>query len=480
MARVQWIGQSATARSSSVGNLRLLNGYAEVVESQQGKAVVALYGAPGLTVFTTLPGSGGVRAVYTSSDSRLFAVRGAGCYEVYTDGTTALLGTLSSSSGPVSMADNGVDILVVDGPSGYALSLAGLTWTPIVSAGWRGSARVDFLDGYFLLHEPGTGRWYVSDLYSTTFDPLDFATEEARPDPVVSLLRVQRDVWLFGSLSTGIWGNVGGEGFPFTRNESVFLEHGCLAAHSPALSGQQLFWLSQNASGQGLVLTSQGYLPQRISTHPVELALQGYSTVTDAIGFCQQDEGHVFYWLTFPTANATWVYDATTGLWAERAYRDPTTGAMGRHRASCYTVAFGRQLVGDYATGAVYQLGLDTYTDNGAPLVFEAILPPVFDGTDLNNVQHRTFKLDCETGVGLVTGSDPALNPQVVLDWSNDGGQTWGTPRPKPLGALGQYGRELEWRQLGMARDRRYRVRITAPVKRAILGAYVTTEGLLA
>ena len=48
-------------------------------------------------------------------------------------------------------------------------------------------------------------------------------------------------------------------------------------------------------------------------------------TIADAIAFAYQQEGHVFYVLTFPTGDATWVLDLTTTekigypVWHQRA-----------------------------------------------------------------------------------------------------------------------------------------------------------------
>ena len=44
-----------------------------------------------------------------------------------------------------------------------------------------------------------------------------------------------------------------------------------------------------------------------------------YPMLSDAFGYCYSDGGHTFYVLTFPSGNATWVYDATTAMWHERS-----------------------------------------------------------------------------------------------------------------------------------------------------------------
>ena len=80
------------------------------------------------------------------------------------------------------------------------------------------------------------------------------------------------------------------------------------------LMNNGIFWLGQDARGQGMVYRSNGYTGQRISTHAVEWQIQQYGTLSDAIGYTYQQDGHSFYVLIFPTANTTWVDRKSTRL----------------------------------------------------------------------------------------------------------------------------------------------------------------------
>jgi hypothetical protein len=65
-------------------------------------------------------------------------------------------------------------------------------------------------------------------------------------------------------------------------------------------------------------------------------------------------------------------------------------------------------------------------------------------------------------------------DPEAMLRWSDDGGHTWSNEHWSKMGAIGQYGRRVFWRRLGMTmklRDRVYEVSGTDPVKIAIVGA---------
>ena len=67
-----------------------------------------------------------------------------------------------------------------------------------------------------------------------------------------------------------------------------------------------------------------------------------------------------------------------------------------------------------------------------------------------------------------------AIDPQVMLRWSDDGGHTWSNEHWRSMGKTGTYGTRVIWRRLGMTlklRDRVYEVSATDPVKIAIMGA---------
>jgi hypothetical protein len=94
---------------------------------------------------------------------------------------------------------------------------------------------------------------------------------------------------------------------------------------------------------------------------------------------------------------------------------------------------------------------------------------------NLKRTTQHTLQLDCESGVGLngsssVQGSDP----QIIMRWSDDGGHTWSNERWASMGAIGEYGKRVLWRRLGMTqkiRDRVYEVSGTDPVPVYIVGA---------
>ena len=65
------------------------------------------------------------------------------------------------------------------------------------------------------------------------------------------------------------------------------------------------------------------------------------------------------------------------------------------------------------------------------------------------------------------------LNSQAALSWSDDGGHTWSNDYLAPMGAVGQYKARLIWRRLGYSRDRVFRIAMSEPTKKVLIGAVV-------
>jgi hypothetical protein len=259
--------------------------------------------------------------------------------------------------------------------------------------------------------------------------------------------------------------------------QGAFNEIGCIAPYSVAKLDNSLFWLGNDPRGFGVIYRSNGYAAQRVSTHAIEYAIQSYTDISDAVAYTYQQEGHAFYVISFPTGNATWVYDVATGAWHERAYL--TNGEFTRHRSNCQCNFQSTTLVGDYANGNIYKFDLDVYADDNATQKWLRSWRALPSGqNNLKRTAQHSLQLESESGVGLIVGQ--GNDPQAMLRWSDDGGHTWSNEHWKSMGAIGQYGYRTIWRRLGMTqklRDRVYEVSGTDPVKIAIMGAELIISG---
>ena len=517
------LGSAYVARSINAADNRMVNLFPEVIP-EGGKEAGFLNRAPGLNFLQTV-GTGPIRALWAhqTNGSDFFVVSGNQFFKLTgLTATPTLLGTVSGT-GPVSIADNGTQIFLACNPDGYIYNEVTNVFAKITDSDFAGAVTVAYLDGYFVFNQPNSQFIWVSQLLDgTSVDPLDFASAEGSPDGVVGLIADHRELWVFGTDSVEVWYNSGEADFPLTRIQGAFNEIGCVSAYTIAKMDNGLFWLGTDARGQGIVYRANGYTGVRISTHAIEYAIAQYGNISDAIAYTYQQEGHAFYVLTFPSGNATWVYDVSTQAWHERAGFD--NGEFMRHRSNCQCNFGGNIIVGDFENGNIYTFDLDVYADNGGIQKWLRSWRALPTGqNNLKRTAHHSLQLDCETGVGLnlypgydsenidteaglnlvaeylqrylatqtgdiltteagdnfeplgqfnlpdldtngyelITNSYPAApgyNPEVMLRWSDDGGHTWSNEHWSPVGKIGVYGHRTFWRRLGMTLKLRDRV----------------------
>ena len=494
------LGSAYVARSVNAADNRMINMFPEVVP-EGGKEPAFLQRAPGLNFLASV-GEGPVRGLWAFGNYG-YAVSGTKFYKIDSNWNVTYKGVVSGT-GQVSMVDNGTQLFIAAGATGYIYNAGTDVFAQITDPDFAGAVTVGFIDGYFVYNQPNSQKFWVTSLYDgTSVDPLDFASAEGSPDNLVSLIVDHREVWLFGQNSTEVWYDAGLPDFPLSRIQGAFIEIGCAAPFSVAKLDNGVFWLSSDARGRGMVYRSNGYAGVRISTHAVEWQIQQYEDIADAVAYTYQQDGHSFYVLNFPSADITWVYDVATQAWHQRA--GWLNNQFTRHRGNCQMAFNGQIVIGDYVAGAIYAYDPTVYTEAGTVqkwLRSWRALP-----TKANNLKRTTqhsLQLDCESGVGLTGYSvdtyaalateDGAVlttedgvdisavlitltqgaDPQVMLRWSDDGGHTWSNEHWRSMGKIGETGRRVLWRRLGMTlklRDRVYEVSGTDPVKIAIMGA---------
>jgi hypothetical protein len=468
------LGSSYVARSVNAADNRMVNLFPEIVP-EGGKEAAFLQRAPGLRLLTTV-GDGPIRGLH-SYGGYAYIASGNMLYKMDSAYKTVALGAIAND-GPVSMADNGTQLFIAcNGPS-YIYNNSTLVFKQITDVDFPGALTVSYLDGYFVFIEPNSQRvWVTSLLDGTSVDPLDFASAEGDPDNLVSSIVDHSEVWLFGTNSVEVWYNAGNAAFPLQRIQGAVNEIGCAATFSVAKLDNGLFWLGADARGKGIVYRAQGYTGLRISTHAVEWQIQQYENISDATAYTYQQDGHAFYVLSFPSANATWVYDVATQAWHERA--GFSLGQFTRQRASMQMFFNDEMIVGDYQNGKLYTYDLTFYADDDQTQRWLRSWRAIPSGqNNLKRTANHSLQLDCETGVGLNTGQ--GSDPQIMLRWSDDGGHTWSREHWVSMGAIGAYGRRAIWRRLGMTqklRDRVYEVSGTDPVPVYIMGALIEMSG---
>lgn len=441
------------------GDARVVNMYPEDIGAEN-RAPIALLPIPGQSDWSTPVADPCRGLIHVEEAERVYSLHLSALYKINSSGTaTRITGTVPGSA-PAFMARNDAtspQIAIVSAGATYvvdtttdAVNLVSLLASP---------NSVTFLDGYFIWTFPD-GRFQISAINDgLTVDALDFATAEAQPDGLVRAFADRSELWLFGNTSTEIWSNTGGADFPFSRLGGSFIDRGCGAAHSVVSFDNAVHWVGDD----GVVYRGAGYSPQRMSSHAVERSIASLADKTVIRGYTYSEKGHAFYVLTCPSW--TWVFDQATGVWHERksySYAD--------WRAWPYVRAFEKHIVGDKASGTLRCLEDGVHQEAGASIRCEIITPDV---TAFPN-RLAFHQLD----VALNKAASLTEEPQLMMQYSDDGGHTWSQERWASTGAKGQYDALVRFSRLGMSgRDgRRFRFAMTANAARSFMLADVKAD----
>lgn len=432
------LGGAYATRSLIASAQRCVNLIVEYTYPRSGEPFPSmLYESPGTVLLRNSPTSI-CRCVFKSSNGSLFVIYGQVIYYVSSSWVFTVIGTMQPSqladivprNTPCSMIDNGITVFVVDNSvDGWTFDLSSNGSTgfarinPTTNLGFYGSPRIDQQDTFFLFSKPNTNIWYVSDSNSTNCDPLQFSAKSTSPDPIIALAAVHGLIWILGEFSWEIWQGAVVDTinlFPYQKIPNAYGNWGCAALYSVAVMENQIFWLAQDKSGKGIVYMGESINAVRISTHAIENSINDYITISDAVGYCYQQEGHFFYVLNFPSANdhrgVTWVYDGSNKEWTERMTISQNTfdirdwnGIEYRHRIQCCSEAYGFIIGGDWENSNFYQLDLNTYTDCGQPIVRIKSGQQEMD-TNLNSrVHYKSLVVNMEVGSEASSTIIPAI-----------------------------------------------------------------------
>jgi hypothetical protein len=339
---------------------------------------------------------------------------------------------------------------------------------------------VAYQDGYGVYIRQNSDRFYLPHPHDfSVVNALNFAKASSFPDNLTAGISIREELWLVGRTNAEVWYNVGVGEFPFERRQNLIIKYGCIAPYSLQVAhNNTLFWLAQSQEGGRIIIQVAGYDAQIISTEPLNAELSGYERVDDAIANVVQWNGHIFYIITFPTADRTWVYDLTTKMWHEwRSEIDnelPSEYSVrqGRFRGNPYVYFDGNHIFGDFESGKLYKLSESTYTDNSRMFICERTSRHF--QYNLEHVSVNSIQIDVEAGAGLTSGQ--GSDPQFMLQVSKDGAQSWGPELWRTAGAVGKYRTRVKWNRLGTSRDFTFRLRVSDPTYRVIVGSVADIE----
>ena len=460
---VPFVGPTYNGRSKKINAQRTVNLYPKL-EKPGAKTPIALYSTPGLLRIGT-KGTGPTRSNGVKFSSKLYFVSGSELISIDSSGVFTSIGTLDTSGSRCELAAGRTYIMVVDGTDGYTYD--GTTFAKITDADFPADpSHVSYLKGRFIVNKGDSDEFYISaDEDPTNWGPLDFASAESNPDDVLAHTSTENDLYMIGSSTTQIFYDSGNVDFPFDPYPNGTVEIGIEAPHSLAQFSGGLVWLASNDEGDAFVVHMQGLTATPISIPEIEWQISQFTTKSDAIGAIYRQSGRIFYVLTFPSADKTFVYDLTPD---GRDWHERKSYNIGRWRVAGIGYLAGKVVCGDYDSGKFYQLDFDTYTDDG-DIIERIRVAPVIHKTR-KTMSFWELIVEMKTGVGITTGQ--GSDPQAMLSFSDDGGETWSSELWETMGKIGERLKRVKWEQLGSSEERIFQLKITDPVEVEILGAY--------
>jgi hypothetical protein len=441
-----------------------------------------IYGTPGQKFNATLP-TGPCRGWF-SQDGQTWVVGGGVLYEQTDAVTYVSRGPIPDDGQLVTFASNGEggeQLAVCGGGQVNVLDLLTNVLTTAVLP-FSNPVMIVFQDGYGLVNERDTPKtWFCALEDFTSWDGLDFFARSVQSDNTIGMAVTRDRLFVIGSKTTTQYYDSGDADNPWAPYPGTTIQVGGVTWTAITVYNDVVRMLARSPKGEPRVVQFRAdAVVQIISPPPIVDVLAACATLDDVEAMVYEQANHPFFVITCPSSPdeiQTYHCDLSEqNMWAARAGFDVTTGAYTRWRARGTTATNQQVYVGDYETGDLYTLDLNTYTDNGGILKRERIAP-LLSG-DPQWVYIRQAQLIAQVGVGLATGNVEDTDPQVELLISRDAAQTWVSVGAARLGKIGEYVTRVIWRNLGRFRADLAAIRLvqTAAVRCAWGPVALTTE----
>lgn len=406
--------------------LRVVNYVAEK-SSSNGIIGVNRIQRPGLAPYVTV-GTGPIRGLLRQAgtfDGDLMAVSGGQLFRIDPSGVDVVVGAVPGTFLTTSDATESRAIFVSDGT---AYSTDGTSVVVVNMPDGRQVGSVAQLNGYFILSELGTARYYWIEPNQVDPDALSYATTVSSPGSIVKAQRVGDEVWFMKEEGSEVHAFTGDADLPFQRVPGRNFDKGCRSRDGVSRFDNSFGWI-----GNDSIIYRADANPIRISDNTVE-EFARKSDIFSLKMFSFACDGHTY--LGVSSNIGTHAYDASSMQWTEFS-------SWGRPAFRISVVEQLEQFVvaGDEETGDIYRLDPERSNDNGEPM--ERILTGGIVSVG-GSAPFDNLALFITTG----TATDPNLRPRVEVRVSRNN-RTFGDPRFIALKPQGNYGEPVRINRLG-------------------------------
>lgn len=492
-----------TTPYTNIGRERCENLYLEATNSTDTKVAWYLVSTPGMELITSATAGSVCRGLYTGSNGLTYGVYGNKFIEISSQGARIQRGVLQTQQGTVKFADNGLDMIIVDGSAGYHFQFVDNSFAVITDSYFPGvgeesnaPTHVVCIDSYFIVNEPGTNKYYWStpNYIEEAFNPdtpniknrwngLYFGVKAGSPDNILALEKIGNNLFVIGRQSVEVHYNTGDYTSQlWQRLNNVVINVGTLSPFSVSVHNNVLLWLGRDNTGMvGVYAIDSSYQPKKVSTIGIDTYISTIENYDNCIAFAYSQKSHSFIVFQFIDVDngKTLVYDLTTDAWHERTYLDElgkTSNWKGMYSTYNYKTVF----VGHKDCNAIYSINSEKFDNDepymdGVSYIQRLKTTPIISSNGVN-IRYNSAQFVCQQGVGLNANNIDYVgkNPILMIRISNDGGVSWtGVKYNVEIGKIGETDKRTKLVRLGTARNRVFEISCTDPVELVLLNVII-------
>lgn len=401
----------------------------------------------------------------------------------------SIIGSLATTTGEVYIAENNagqiafsdlVNIYIYDQTT-FVFSIPVIDFTP---------GFLSFQNTYFISPAVGTATWRLSNPNNGLIwpnAPAFVGQLQTKPDTVQAVVPMPgrgNMTFVFGSTVAEQWTFTGQALFPWSRNNSISLDYGCINPNSIAYQGNYIIWIGISEEAGPVIMYTTGGDIKEVSTDGIDYLFSTLTAPEDCSGFLVKLDGHLFYQVTFQKDNLTLALDL-----GNETFFTITDENMNYHPARKIVYFNNTYYFVSYNDANLYEFGTKFSSYNyenrkeeiprtricspirlpsQRPMIFKSLGFTIEQGQpNYIEVPFSEYMITEDTGDFMLTenglnlmiteGSDPAVasvsNMTVFLGVSRDGGETFGNNVALSMNPTGQRKSRFVFQRLGRAND---------------------------
>jgi hypothetical protein len=450
-------GPSSEHRDNSLSSQFTQNFFPEVLPG--GKSEYTIQSFPGQSLDGATTGAD--RGEWEMQNIG-YRVAGNTLYEISSTGTHTARGTITGV-GRCTFYDDGTNLVICSDDSAifnYVQSTQ--TLTAITDVNIIGSTAVTGINNQAVYTNvniaAGIDFVVAAKGDPTTASGSDAAEVEDDPGKLIRAYAFEDLIYMFTERTTPLYWNNPSVQPPLDRVTGRVIEKvGLDALHSVAHTDEFVYWLGDDKT----VYRAVSGNAQAISTIPVAHAIEGYTTTSDAAGYTFRIEGQNFYAIIFPTADKTWCFSEASQQW----FNLSSDTDRGKYNATSHMFVYNKHLLADETNGNLYKLDVNEFTNNTQAIQRIRTLSSIHGGMlkqPGKRLQMSRFEIIMKRGVGIISGQ--GVDPQIIVEYSTDGGETFAHGDFVKVGRMGQTNLKVEWFSMITFDDLIVRITTSDPV----------------